>query len=69
LTLYAEAGAVATMVLDPIRAIALAQRLIAAAVPRLSLAELQRAPFGWPGNRSPLRAGTRYSGESGAPVP
>jgi hypothetical protein len=36
LTLYAEAGAVAAVVLDPALAIALAQRLIAAALPRLS---------------------------------
>jgi hypothetical protein len=36
LTLYAEAGAVAAVVLDPVRAVALAQRLIAAALPRLS---------------------------------
>jgi hypothetical protein len=36
LTLYSEAGAVAATVLDPIRAIALAQRLITAALPRLS---------------------------------
>jgi hypothetical protein len=36
LTLYSEASAVATTVLDPIRAIALAQRLIATALARLS---------------------------------
>jgi hypothetical protein len=36
LTLYTEAGAVAAVVLDPVRAVALAQRLIAAALPRLS---------------------------------
>jgi hypothetical protein len=36
LTLYSEAGAVGTTVLDPIRAIALAQRLITAALLRLS---------------------------------
>jgi hypothetical protein len=32
------------------------------------LAELQVATFGWPRNRSSLRAGPRSSGESGAPV-
>jgi hypothetical protein len=36
LTLYAEAGAAAAIVLDPVLAVALAQRLIAAAMPRLS---------------------------------
>jgi hypothetical protein len=36
LTLYAEAGADAAVVLDPVRAVALASRLIAAALPRLS---------------------------------
>jgi hypothetical protein len=36
LTLYAEAGAVAAVVRDPVRAVALAGRLIAAALPRLS---------------------------------
>jgi hypothetical protein len=36
LTLYREEGAAATTVLDPIRAITLAQQLIAAALPRLS---------------------------------
>jgi len=36
LTLSAEAGAAAAIVLDPVLAVALAQRLIAAAMPRLS---------------------------------
>jgi hypothetical protein len=36
LTLYADAGAVAAVALDPVRAVALAQRLIAAALPRLA---------------------------------
>jgi hypothetical protein len=36
LTLYSEAGAIATVALDPIRARALARRLVDAAVPRLS---------------------------------
>jgi hypothetical protein len=36
LTLYAAPGAVAAIVLDPVRAVALAQRLIAAALTRLS---------------------------------
>jgi hypothetical protein len=36
LTLYSETGAVASVTLDPVRAVALAQQLIAAALPRLS---------------------------------
>ena len=36
LTLYAEVGAAAAIVLDPVLAVALAQRLIVAATPRLS---------------------------------
>jgi hypothetical protein len=36
LTLYGEAGAIASMALDPVRAIALTGKLIRAALPRLS---------------------------------
>jgi hypothetical protein len=66
LTLYSEAGAFAAIVLDRVRAIAVAQRLDRGGAAAAVLAGLQRATFRWPGNRPPLRAGTRYSADSGA---
>jgi hypothetical protein len=49
LTLYAEAGAAAAIVLDPIRAVTLAGRLLAAALPRLSSPSCNGQPSDGPG--------------------
>jgi hypothetical protein len=52
LTLYSEASAVASVALDPVRAVALAGRLIEAALPRLSLPSCYRHPSDRPQDRS-----------------
>jgi hypothetical protein len=49
LTLYAEAGAAAAIVLDPIRAVALAGWLLATALPRLSPPSCNGQPSDGPG--------------------
>jgi hypothetical protein len=69
LTLYAEAGATAAIVLDPVLAVALAQRLIAAALPRLCSPSCNWQPSDGSQNRPAAARGRATADESGGPVP
>jgi hypothetical protein len=69
LTLYSEVGAVATVALDPVRATALAQRLIGAALPRLCSPSCNWQPSDGSQNRPAAARGRATADESGGPVP
>jgi hypothetical protein len=69
LTLYAKTGAVAATVLDPVRAVALAQRLIGAALPRLCSPSCNWQPSDGSQNRPAAARGRATADESGGPVP
>jgi hypothetical protein len=69
LTLYAKTGAVPATVLDPVRAVALAQRLIGAALPRLCSPSCNWQPSDGSQNRPAAALGRATADESGGPVP